>query len=100
MTSHSAAARDDDDLKPSLLALDMYPPQRATGPFVKDGYVFLERVLERIVKGFGVNSLIVGQVIAGHVHQDALRVSGRDDGQLISNAPLLSYLEPGPFSRI
>ena len=100
LTSLSAAPRDDDDLKPSLLTLETFPAKRVTGPFVKDGYVFLECVLERFIDGFGENSLIVGQVIAAHVHHDALRTSERDDGNLILDAPLLSYLEPGRFTRI
>jgi flavin reductase (DIM6/NTAB) family NADH-FMN oxidoreductase RutF len=100
LTSLSAASRDDDDLKPSLLTLATFPARRVTGPFVKDGYVFLECVLDRIIDGFGENSLIAGQVIAAHVHQDALRLSERDDGNLILDAPLLSYLEPGRFTRI
>jgi flavin reductase (DIM6/NTAB) family NADH-FMN oxidoreductase RutF len=99
-TSLSATPRDDDNFKPSLLALPTFPAGRIDGPFVQDGYVFLECQLDRIIDGFGRNSLIIGEIIAAHVHKEALRVSDQDDGELIFNAPLLAYLEPGRFARI
>jgi len=43
---------------------------------------------------------LVGQVIKAHIHQDALRSSDVDDGELIRSAPLLAYLEPGRFARV
>ena len=51
--------------------------------------------LERVVDGFGVNSLVTGRIVAAHVHQDALRSSDRDDAELLLDAPLLGYLYPG-----
>lgn len=99
-TSLSAAPRDDDNFKPSLVALPIFPAKSIDGLFVQDGYVFLECQLNRIIDDFGSNSLIVGEIIAAHVHQEALRASERDDGQLIFDAPLLAYLEPGRFARI
>jgi flavin reductase (DIM6/NTAB) family NADH-FMN oxidoreductase RutF len=99
-TSLSAAPRDDDNFKPSLVALPTFPAKSIDGLFVQDGYVFLECQLNRIIDDFGSNSLIVGEIIAAHVHQEALRASDRDDGQLIFDAPLLAYLEPGRFARI
>ncbi|MGD2049438.1 MAG: flavin reductase family protein, partial [Chloroflexota bacterium] len=77
-----------------------FPAGRIDGPFVQDGYVFLECQLDRIIDGFGRNSLIIGEIIVAHVHKEALRVSDQDDGELIFNAPLLAYLEPGRFARI
>jgi hypothetical protein len=67
---------------------------------VADGYLFLECELDRIVDGFGVNSLIAGRIVAAHVHPDALRVSERDDNDLIRELSLLAYLSPGRFARI
>lgn len=99
-TSLSAAPRDDDNFKPFLVALPTFPAKSIDGLFVQDGYVFLECQLNRIIDDFGSNSLIVGEIIAAHVHQEALRASDRDDGQLIFDAPLLAYLEPGRFARI
>lgn len=99
-TSISATPRDDDNFKPALVALPTFPAEKVAGPFVSDGYIFLECQLERMVDNFGRNSLIVGRIVAAHVHADALRTSDQDDAELIFEAPLLAYLEPGRFARI
>jgi flavin reductase (DIM6/NTAB) family NADH-FMN oxidoreductase RutF len=96
----AAAPRYDDDLKPSLLAVPTFPATIIDGRFVKDGYVFLECGLERIVDDFGENSLVTGRIVAAHVHEDMLRVPGGEDQDLILGAPLLAYLEPGRYSRV
>ena len=44
-----------------------------------------------------VRSAIVN---AAHVREDYLRVSERDDGDLIHDSPLLAYLSPGRYARI
>ena len=54
----------------------------------------------RIIDAFDANSLIVGRVVAAHVHQDALRAEERDDQDLIHLSPLLAYLHPGRFAAI
>ena len=59
-----------------------------------------ECALDRIVDGFGENSLIIGRIIAAHAHDDALRSAERDDQDVIHQAPLLSYLAPGRIARI
>ena len=100
LTSISATPRDDDNFKPALLSLPIFMADEIDGPFVRDGYVFLECSLDRIIDGFGRNSLIIGQIIAAHVHPDALRESERDEGELIFEMPLLAYIEPGRFARI
>ena len=53
-----------------------------------------------MVEGFGENSLIVGEVVAARVADDALRVSDGDDADLLRSAPLLAYLHPGRFAPI
>lgn len=100
LTSLAAAPRCEDTSKPSLLALSTFPASRIDGVFVQDAYAFLECRLERIVDGFGGNSLIVGQVIAAHVHEEVLRTSDQDDQELIHAAPLFAYLHPGRLARI
>jgi flavin reductase (DIM6/NTAB) family NADH-FMN oxidoreductase RutF len=100
LTSLAAAPRCGDDTKPSLLALPTFPASQIDGVFVTDAYVFLECTLDRIIDGFGVNSLITGRIIAAHAHEDALRTSEHDDQDLIHAAPLLAYLAPGRTSRI
>lgn len=100
LTSLAAAPRCGDDSKPSLLALPTFPASQVDGVFVSDAYLFLECTLDRIVDGFGVNSLIIGRIIAAHAHEDALRGAERDDQDVIHQAPLLSYLAPGRIARI
>jgi flavin reductase (DIM6/NTAB) family NADH-FMN oxidoreductase RutF len=100
LTSISATPRDDDNLKTSLLALETFAAKNIDGLFVADGYIYLECSLHKIVEGFGRNSLITGRIIAAYVHEDAYRTSEQDDAELINEAPLLAYLEPGRFGRI
>ncbi|MGB5710582.1 MAG: flavin reductase, partial [Waterburya sp.] len=68
--------------------------------FLKDAYLFLECKLERIVDGFGENSLIAGKIVAAYVQPEALRVSDQDDRDLLLQAPLLAYLSPGRYAKI
>lgn len=100
LASLAASGRCEDDSKPALAALPKLPARNVEGTFVADGYLFLECQLDRIVDGFGTNSLIAGQIVAAHVHEDALRVSERDDSDLIRELSLLTYLSPGRFARI
>jgi flavin reductase (DIM6/NTAB) family NADH-FMN oxidoreductase RutF len=100
LTSLAASGRCQDDSKPSLAALPKFPARTISGAFVADGYLFLECELDRIVDGFGVNSLIAGRIVAAYVHPNALRVSERDDHELIDELSLLAYLSPGRFARV
>jgi hypothetical protein len=100
LTSLAASGRWDDDSKPSLAVLPKFPARSVEGAFVADGYLFLECELDRIVDGFGTNSLIAGRIIAAYVHPAALRMSERDDQELIRDLSLLAYLNPGRFARI
>lgn len=100
LASLAAAPRGDDNFKPSLLSLPTIEARSVDGRFVDDGYVFLECELERFVENFGRNSLIIGRIIAAHVHERALRDASKDDGEMMAEAPLLVYLQPGRFARI
>lgn len=100
LTSLAAAPRCDNDTKPSLLALPTFPARQVDGVFVVDAYLFLECSLDRIVDGFGENSLVTGRITAAHVHEEALRASERDDNDLIHESPLLAYLAPGRVAQI
>ena len=62
--------------------------------------MFLECELDRIIDGFGVNSLIIGRIIAARVAEDSERVDEIDDQALVHEAPLLAYLHPGRFVQI
>lgn len=100
LTSLSAAPRTKDDAKLSLMALPTLSASVVEGVFLEDAYLFLECELERIIDGFGENSLIAGKVVAAHVDEAALRVSDLDDQDLISHGPLLVYLPPGRYATI
>ena len=102
LTALAAAPRcgEEDNDKPSLTALATFPASKVNGVFARDGYVFLECTLERVVDGFGENSLLAGRIVAAHVHQGSLRASERDDQEIIHDAPLMAYLYPGRFATV
>ena len=98
--SMAAAPREADDSKPSLAALETFPATTVDGVLVEDSYLWLECRLERIIGGFGDNSLIIGAVVAASVDERALRASDSDDSDVIHSSPLLAYLAPGRFASI
>lgn len=100
LTSLAAAPRCNGDSKPSLSALPTFPASKVAGELLEDAYLHLECELDRIVDGFGSNSLIAGCVVAAHVGEDMLREPDRDDGDLIAADPLLAYLHPGRYAQV
>ncbi len=99
-TSLAATPRWDDDSKPGLQAVDTFPARAVDGVLVQHCYAYLECQLDRVVDGFGANSLIAGRVVAAHVAEEALRTLDRDDNDLVRQTPLLAYVGPGRFARI
>jgi flavin reductase (DIM6/NTAB) family NADH-FMN oxidoreductase RutF len=99
-TSLTASPRCEDDSKPSLRSVPTFMASRVDAPFLEDGYLFLECKMQRVVDGFGENSLIVGAIVAAHVAKDCVRGPDRDDADLIYHAPLLAYLSPRRFAYI
>jgi flavin reductase (DIM6/NTAB) family NADH-FMN oxidoreductase RutF len=100
LTSLAASPRFEHDTKPALDALAVFSAGKVSGVGVVGCAAFLECELDRIVDGFGRNSLIVGRVVAARVAEDALRLREGDDAALIHGAPLLAYLNPGRFAVI
>ena len=100
MTSLAASPRFGEDEKPALRALEVFPAEKVKGVLVEGASVFLECELDRIIDGFGINSLIVGRVVAARVAEDIERFDDGDDQALIHAAPLLAYLHPGRFVSI
>ncbi|MGE5409294.1 MAG: flavin reductase family protein [Syntrophothermus sp.] len=98
--SLAAAPREEDDSKPSLEAIPTFPAGAVDGVLVSHAYLWLECELDRIVDGFGENTLIVGRVVAAAADEGALRDPERDDAELIDGQPLLAYLSPGRFATI
>lgn len=99
-TTLSASPREQDGSKPVTLALDTFPAERVAGPLLVDAYLYLECRLERIIDGFGDNSLVIGEIVAARVREDYLRQSDLDDHQLLAQSPLLAYVHPGRFAVI
>jgi flavin reductase (DIM6/NTAB) family NADH-FMN oxidoreductase RutF len=99
-TSLTAAPRCADDHKMALSVLPTIPATMLDGVFLQEAYLYLECDLDRIVDGFGENSLIAGKILAAHVDEAALRMAARDDQDVLRQSPLLAYLSPGRFACI
>jgi flavin reductase (DIM6/NTAB) family NADH-FMN oxidoreductase RutF len=99
-TSLAAAPREADSSKPSLAAVPTFPAREVDGVLVEDAYLWLECRLDRIIDGFGANTLVIGRVVAASVEEGALRASDSDDADVIREQPLLAYLSPGRFASV
>jgi flavin reductase (DIM6/NTAB) family NADH-FMN oxidoreductase RutF len=98
--SLTASPRCEDESKPQLGLMNTHRSARVDCPVVADGYLYLECELDRFVDGFGVNSLIVGKIVAAQIDPAFLRAEERDDQDLLQSAPLLAYVSPGRFATI
>ncbi len=99
-TSLAAGPREADSSKPSLAGVPTFPAREVDGVLVQDAYLWLECTLDRIIDGFGANTLVIGRVVAASVEEGALRASDSDDADVIREAPLLAYLSPGRFASV
>jgi flavin reductase (DIM6/NTAB) family NADH-FMN oxidoreductase RutF len=97
--SMAAGGRLDDHSKPSLAALTTVPASRVEGPLVEGCSLWLECTLDRIVE-IDDASLVIGTIVAAAAAEDALRLSDRDDSDLLAAAPALVYLSPGRFAPV
>ncbi|MDH3733855.1 MAG: flavin reductase family protein [Gemmatimonadota bacterium] len=86
--------------KPVLEGLPVFPGTVIDAPLVIDCDLYLECELDRIIDGFGVNSLIAGRVVAAHAHEAALITSDEDPEARLRVNPLLAYIEPGRFAAV
>jgi flavin reductase (DIM6/NTAB) family NADH-FMN oxidoreductase RutF len=100
LSSLTAAPRIEDDSKPIVDALDTFPAANGRDVFVAGGHLYLECRRERMIDGFGDNSLVIGEVTAAYADEAALRISDGDDQEAIERAPLLAYLPPGRWSEV
>ena len=100
LASLAAAPRCEDSSKPSLLVLPTLPARHVDGVMVEGCYLFLECTLDRVLDGFGPNSLVIGNVVAAAAHEEALRAEERDESDQIFQFPLLAYLNPGRLAEI
>ncbi|MDH4176077.1 MAG: flavin reductase [Thermoleophilia bacterium] len=96
----AATARAPDDTKPALAALAIEPARAVDGVLVAGAMLQLECELDRVLDGFGENSLLIGRIVAASADERALRSVERDDADVVHDRPLLAYLSPGRFARI
>lgn len=101
-TSLAASPREEDDSKPVIEAIPTVKAQKVEGVFMENSYLQLECTLHDIIGKFGEWEMIVGEIVAAYVHEDAIRQDGddADDNKLIRESPLLAYLHPNRFSKI
>ncbi len=100
LASLAAAPRCEDGSKSALQAVPTIPSPSSSGIFLRDSYLLLDCELDRIVDGFGRNSLIAGKVVEAYAHRDALRGDDRDDQDVLGASPLFAYLHPNRFAQI
>ncbi len=99
-TSLSASPRCEDQSKPALDAIPTFAAQQMNGRFLKQGCIFLECELDRIVDGFGVNSLIAGKIVAASAVAAAVRNVEVDDQDTLAASPVLAYVAPRRYVSI
>lgn len=100
LTSLAAAPRCEDDHKYALDAIPTVPATTVDGVLLDHAYLHFECELDRIIDGFGVNSLIVGRIVAASAAEDSLRDADLDAQEMIAHSPMLAYLHPGRFAEI
>jgi flavin reductase (DIM6/NTAB) family NADH-FMN oxidoreductase RutF len=100
LTSLAASPRMQEGDKPALSVLPVFEASAVDGVLVEGAYMYLECELERMVDGFGENSLVVGRIVAARVAEDSARFHEGGNQALLHRAPLLAYLHPGRFASI
>ncbi len=98
--SFSAGGRFAAGEKPGLAAVPVVPARVVDVPVLDGCALALECELERIVDGFGPNSLIAGRVVAATAARDALRGAEVDDADLVQRLGLVAYLAPGRLAIV
>lgn len=98
--SLAAAPRCEGDEKPSLELLATRPATVVEGVLLEDAYLHFECETERIVDGFGPNSLVAGRIVEVLVAEESVRRPDRDDAELLLQAPLLVYVAPGRYAEV
>ena len=102
ISSLSASRREKDDSKPILKKIPMTDATEIEGKFLENSYFNLECKLSQFLGKFGEWELVIGEVVAAYVNEDAIRRESKnfDGAQLVYDSPLLAYLHPDRFSKI
>jgi flavin reductase (DIM6/NTAB) family NADH-FMN oxidoreductase RutF len=99
-TSLAAGGRFEGDVKPTLDALPTASARVVDGRVLAGCALSLECELDRIIDGFGPDSLVVGRVVAASAPADVIRGPEVDDADLVHRSGLLAYLAPGRFAVV
>jgi flavin reductase (DIM6/NTAB) family NADH-FMN oxidoreductase RutF len=99
-TSLAASGRCDDGTKPAVATLATVPARKVNGVLVEGASIQLECELDRVIDGFGDNSLVVGRIVAAYADPAALRDADRSPEDVLAASPLLAYVSPGRFATI
>jgi flavin reductase (DIM6/NTAB) family NADH-FMN oxidoreductase RutF len=86
--------------KPNLDAIPVSPATVVDGVLVDGSHLWLECELDRVIDGFGENTLIAGRVVAAAVAEGGHRASDADDAEVLAASPVLAYLAPGRFAAV
>ena len=100
VASLTASPRCEDTSQPVLSALPSFEASRVDGLFLEGGHVFLECEMDRVVDGFGENSLVCGRIVRAVVDEQALRVTDGDDEAILDRAPVMAYLDPDRYTPV
>lgn len=113
LTSLAASPREPDDTKPALRAHPTLEATEIDTPLFAEGYLFLECRLDRIVDiggedagdgaeddVAGLDSLILGQIVAARARRDALRLRDGQRAETVARLGLPVFLSPDRFARI
>lgn len=98
VTSLAAAQGTEEHRRAVLQAVPTVKARSIDGVFVLDSYLFLECELDRIVGGFGENSLICGRICRAAVNKESLRLFEQDDQVMLQRRPLLAFLAPERYA--
>ena len=80
--------------------LETVKAEAVDGVLVAGAAIGLECELDRMIDGFGRNSLIAGRIVAAYAREDACRISEVDEQDLIYRSPILTYIHPGRYAVI
>jgi len=100
VASLTASPRCDDDSQPVLDALPSFDAATVDGRFVAAGHAFLECETDRIIDGFGDNSLICGRILRAVVDESALRATDGNHDEVLNRAPVMAYLYPDRYAAL
>ena len=100
LTSLAAAPRGDDAHKHALEAVPTVAATKVDGVLVESAYLHFECEVDKIIDDFGVNSLIIGRIVAAAAADDSVRDADIDAQEMIAHSPMLTYLHPGRFAEV